>query len=150
MVSCGLRVTILGICAWRRKVPSFDAFSRAKGSGMVFDQCNNEYLSRSRLSLTSTCFDMRLPSSRISTSDYAPICLHLSSLEWLSRSKSSHPYSILSTFSPIARLLVRPGLSIPKRLTHPSNPSSRLMTKSWNPFPAPTAPFLDSFGRIPT
>lgn len=34
------------------------------------------------------------------------------------------PYSILYTYSPIANEEVRPGDSIPSRLTNPSNPSS--------------------------
>ena len=37
------------------------------------------------------------------------------------------PYSIFSTISPIARLAVKPGLSMPKRLTNPGKPSSFLM-----------------------
>jgi len=39
-------------------------------------------------------------------------------------SVSTHLYNNPSTISPIAKLLVKPGLSIPKRFTKPSNPSS--------------------------
>ena len=36
-----------------------------------------------------------------------------------------HLYNILNTNSPIAKLLVNPGLSIPSKFTNPGNPSSR-------------------------
>jgi hypothetical protein len=61
---------------------------------------------------------------------------------------SIYLYSRSSTISPIARLLVSPGLSIAKRLMNPGKPSSSWMIKSWKFFPA-VAPVLPIFGLIP-
>jgi hypothetical protein len=61
----------------------------------------------------------------------------------------NHWYSSSSTISAIARELVNPGLSMPKRLTKPVNPSSFWMMKSTNPLPDATALALPNLGRIP-
>lgn len=59
-------------------------------------------------------------------------------------------YNNPSTLSPIAKQLVKPGLSIPSKFTHPSYPCSFRMTKSLNPLPSNmTAPRGVNLGRMP-
>lgn len=83
-----------------------------------------------------------------------PLCsstfLYLHRHEIVPGNMSSYLYSNPSTLSPIAKQLVKPGLSIPSRFTHPAYPSSFRITKSLNPLPSNmTAPRGANLGRMP-
>jgi len=79
------------------------------------------------------------------TSSSVSVLCPLPSIPYPHPTHSPQPYSKSSTSLAIAKLLVRPGLSMPSKFTNPSNPSSFLTTKSSNALP-PAGP---SFGRTP-
>jgi len=86
--------------------------------------------------------------SKTSAQRYHNLTIHSQNEQ---RATTSHLYSNSSTISAIANELVKPGLSMPSRLTKPSKPSSFLITKSSKPSPPAfqTAPPLPNLGRMP-